>query len=134
MRVKRGVTSHAKHKKIRKATKGFSHPNRVSIKRGRQAVTKSLQFATRDRKNRKRTFRELWNARINAGARLNGTTYSKLIAGLKAGQHHPRPQSPSRTSRQRTQSLHRHRQSRQKIVIRVRLSVSRVLSRAEAPD
>lgn len=83
MRVKRGVTSHARHKKIRKATKGFSHPNRVSIKRGRQAVTKSLQFATRDRRNRKRTFRELWNARINAGARLNGTTYSKLIAGLK---------------------------------------------------
>src|ERR1700729_563168 len=83
MRVKRGVASHAKHKKIRKATKGFSHPNRVSVKRGRQAVTKSLQFATRDRKNRKRTFRELWNARINAGARLNGTTYSKLIAGLK---------------------------------------------------
>jgi large subunit ribosomal protein L20 len=84
VRVKRGVTSHAKHKKIRQATKGFSHPNRVSIKRGRQAVTKSLQFATRDRKNRKRTFRELWNARINAGARLNGTTYSKLIANLKA--------------------------------------------------
>lgn len=83
MRVKRGVTSHAKHKKIRKATKGFSHPNRVSIKRGKQAVTKSLVYATRDRKNRKRTFRELWNARINAGARLNGTTYSKLIAGLK---------------------------------------------------
>ena len=83
MRVKRGVTSHAKHKKIRQATKGFSHPNRVSIKRGRQAVTKSLQFATRDRKNRKRTFRELWNARINAGAHINGTTYSRLIAGLK---------------------------------------------------
>src|SRR5881394_3247406 len=83
MRVKRGVTTRKKHNKIRKATKGFSHPNRVSIKRGRQAVTKSLQFATRDRKNRKRTFRELWNARINAGARLNGTTYSKLIAGLK---------------------------------------------------
>lgn len=83
MRVKRGVTSHAKHQKIRKATKGFTHSNRVSVKRGRQAVTKSLQFATRDRKNRKRTFRQLWNARINAGARLNGTTYSKLIAGLK---------------------------------------------------
>lgn len=83
MRVKRGVTSHAKHKKIRKATKGFSHPNRVSIKRGKQAVTKSLQYATRDRKNRKRTFRQLWNTRINAAARLNGTTYSKLIAGLK---------------------------------------------------
>jgi large subunit ribosomal protein L20 len=83
MRVKRGVTSHKRHKKIRKATKGMSHPNRVSIKRGRQTVTKSLQYATRDRKNRKRTFRQLWNARINAGARQNGTTYSKLISGLK---------------------------------------------------
>lgn len=84
MRVKRGVTSHKRHNKIRKATKGFTHSNRVSIKRGRQALTKSLQFATRDRKNRKRTFRETWNTRINAAARLNGTTYSKLIAGLKA--------------------------------------------------
>jgi large subunit ribosomal protein L20 len=83
MRVKRGVTSHKRHNKIRKATKGFSHPNRVSIKRGRQTLTKSLQYATRDRKNRKRTFRQLWNARINAGARINGTTYSKLVASLK---------------------------------------------------
>lgn len=83
MRVKRGVTSHAKHKKIRKATKGFSHPNRVSVKRGRQAVTKSLVYATRDRKNRKRTFRQLWNTRINAAAHQNDTTYSRLIAGLK---------------------------------------------------
>ncbi|MDB5169912.1 MAG: rplT [Candidatus Saccharibacteria bacterium] len=83
MRVKRGVAAHKKHVKIRKATKGFSHPNRASVKRGRQAVTKSLQFQTRDRKNKKRTFRQLWNARINAAARLNGTTYSKLIAGLK---------------------------------------------------
>lgn len=83
MRVKRGVTSHAKHQKIRSATKGMSHPNRVSVKRGKQAVTKSLQYAYRDRRNRKRTFRQLWNARINAAARLNGTTYSKLIAGLK---------------------------------------------------
>jgi large subunit ribosomal protein L20 len=83
MRVKRGVAAHKKHQKIRKATKGMSHPNRVSIKRGRQAVTKSLQFAYRDRRDRKRTFRQLWNARINAAARLNGTTYSKLIAALK---------------------------------------------------
>ena len=83
MRVKRGVAAHRKHVKIRKATRGFQHSNRVSIKRGKQAVTKSLQFATRDRKNKKRTFRELWNARINAAARLNGTTYSKLIAALK---------------------------------------------------
>ncbi|HEX8226250.1 MAG TPA: 50S ribosomal protein L20 [Candidatus Saccharimonadales bacterium] len=84
MRVKRGVTSHAKHAKIRAATKGFSHPNRVSIKRGKQAVTKSLQFAYRDRRNKKRVMRTLWNTRINAAARLNGTTYSRLIAGLNA--------------------------------------------------
>ena len=83
MRVKRGVAGHAKHKKIRSATKGMSHPNRASIKRGKQAVTKSLQFAYRDRRNKKRSFRQLWNARINAAARLNGTTYSKLIAALK---------------------------------------------------
>jgi large subunit ribosomal protein L20 len=84
MRVKRGVPAHHKHVKIRRATTGMTKSNRSSIKRGKQAVTKALQFATRDRKNRKRTFRELWNARINAAARLNGTTYSKLIAGLKA--------------------------------------------------
>jgi large subunit ribosomal protein L20 len=83
MRVKRGVPAHAKHSKIRRATKGMSHPNRVSIKRGKQAVTKSLQYAYRDRRNRKRSFRQLWNARINAAARINGTTYSKLIASLK---------------------------------------------------
>lgn len=84
MRVKRGVATHKKHLKIRRATKGMSHPNRVSVKRGRQALTKSLQFAYRDRRNKKRTLRSLWNARINAAARLNGTTYSKLIAGLKS--------------------------------------------------
>jgi large subunit ribosomal protein L20 len=83
MRVKRGVTSHAKHKKIRQATKGMTRGNRSSIKRGKQAVTKALQHAYRDRRNRKRTFRELWNTRINAAARINGTTYSRLIAALK---------------------------------------------------
>lgn len=84
MRVKRGVATHRKHVKIRKAAKGMTHANRVSVKRGKQAITKALQYAYRDRRNRKRTFRELWNARINAAARENGTTYSKLIAGLKA--------------------------------------------------
>lgn len=83
MRIKRGVTSHARHQKIRSATKGMTRPNRSSVKRGRQAITKGLQNAYRDRRNKKRTFRSLWNARINAAARLNGTTYSKLIAGLK---------------------------------------------------
>ncbi|MCA9344229.1 50S ribosomal protein L20 [Candidatus Saccharibacteria bacterium] len=84
MRVKRGVTSHAKHQKIRKATKGMSRGNRSSIKRGKQTITKALQYAYRDRRNRKRTFRALWNSRINAAARLNGTTYSKFIANLKS--------------------------------------------------
>lgn len=83
MRVKRGTTSHKRHQKIRKATKGMSRSNRSSIKRGKQAVVKSLQYSYRDRRNKKRTFRELWNTRINAAARLNGTTYSKLIASLK---------------------------------------------------
>jgi large subunit ribosomal protein L20 len=83
MRVKRGVTSHKRHQKIRKATKGMTRGNRSSIKRGKQAVTRALQYAYRDRRNRKRTFRQLWNARINAAARENGTTYSRLIAGLK---------------------------------------------------
>ena len=83
MRVKRGVTAHHRHQKIRKATKGMTRGNRSSVKRGKQAVTKALTYAYRDRRNRKRTFRQLWNARINAAARINGTTYSKLIAGLK---------------------------------------------------
>jgi len=83
MRVKRGVTTHRKHQKIRRSTKGMTHGNRASVRRGKQALVRSLQNATRDRKNRKRTFRQLWNTRINAAARENGTTYSKLIAGLK---------------------------------------------------
>ena len=84
MRVKRGVTAHKRHNKIRKATKGYTKSNRSSIKRGKQAVTKSLVYAYRDRRNKKRTFRQLWNARINAASRQHGTTYSRLIAGLKA--------------------------------------------------
>jgi len=86
MRVKRGVTTHQRHKKIRKATKGFTKGNRTSVKRGKQALTKSLVYSYRDRRNKKRTFRQLWNARINAAARLHGTTYSVFIAGLKKQQ------------------------------------------------
>jgi large subunit ribosomal protein L20 len=83
MRVKRGVTTRKRHNKIRKATKGFTRSNRSSVKRGKQALTKALVNATRDRKDRKRSFRTLWTTRINAAARINGTTYSHLIAGLK---------------------------------------------------
>lgn len=83
MRVKRGVASHQKHSKIRKATKGMTHSRRRSIKMGKQGIVKSLQHAYRDRRNRKRTFRSLWNTRINAAARENGISYSVLINGLK---------------------------------------------------
>ena len=83
MRVKRGVTTHAKHNKIRKATKGMTHSRRRSVRMGKQGVIKAMQYAYRDRRNHKRTFRALWNARINAAARENGTTYSVLIDALK---------------------------------------------------
>jgi large subunit ribosomal protein L20 len=84
MRVKRGVATHKRHQKIRRATKGYSRPHRSSVRRGKQAVVRSLQFSYRDRRNRKRTFRQLWNARINAAARQHNTTYSHLIAGMKS--------------------------------------------------
>ena len=84
MRVKRGVTARARHNKIRKATKGMSLANRSSVRRGKQAVVRSLTNSYNDRRNRKRTFRQLWTARINAAARINGTTYSHLISALKA--------------------------------------------------
>ena len=83
MRVKRGVASHKRHNKVRRQTKGMTKAHRSSVKRGKQAVTRSLAFSYRDRRNRKRTFRSLWNARINAAARMHGTTYSHLIAGMK---------------------------------------------------
>ena len=83
MRVKRGVTTHKRHQKIRHQTRGMTRSNRSSIRRGRQAVTRSLQFAYRDRRNRKRSFRSLWNSRINAAARSHGQTYSRFMAGLK---------------------------------------------------
>lgn len=83
MRVKRGVTTRAKHKKILKAAKGMQHNRTRSFRLAKQAVTRALQYAYRDRRNKKRDLRSLWITRINAAARLNGTTYSKLTAGLK---------------------------------------------------
>lgn len=83
MRVKRGVPARKKHNKIRKNTKGMQSARRSSVRLGKQAVVRSLQYAYRDRRNRKRDMRTLWNTRINAAARENGTTYSKLMNGLK---------------------------------------------------
>lgn len=84
MRVKRGVPARAKHKKILKAAKGMQHNRTRSFRMAKQAVIRSLQYAYRDRRNKKRDLRGLWITRINAAARENGTTYAKLIAGLKA--------------------------------------------------
>jgi len=85
-RVKRGVTSHAKHKKVLKAAKGFYGRRKNTIRIAKQAVEKSMQYATRDRRNKKRTFRALWIQRLNAAVRLHGITYSRFIDGLgKAG-------------------------------------------------
>ena len=81
-RVKRGVTSHAKHKKVLKAAKGFYGRRKNTIRIAKQAVEKSLQYAYRDRKNRKRSFRALWIQRINAAAREQGLTYGRFINGL----------------------------------------------------
>lgn len=84
MRVKRGVAARAKHKKILKAAKGMQHNRTRSFRLAKQAVIRALQYAYRDRRNKKRDLRGLWITRINAAARINGTTYGKLIAGLKA--------------------------------------------------
>lgn len=83
MRVKRGVTGRSKHKKILKAAKGMQHNRTRSFRLAKQAVTRALQYAYRDRRNRKRDLRSLWITRINAASRENGTTYGKLIHGLK---------------------------------------------------
>ena len=82
MRVKRGVTTHARHKKIRQQTKGMGQMRRSSIRQAKQAILKSLSYGYRDRRNKKRDIRGLWITRINAAARLNGLSYSRLIAGL----------------------------------------------------
>jgi large subunit ribosomal protein L20 len=85
-RVKRGVTSHAKHKKILKAAKGFRGRRKNTIRIAKQAVEKANQYAFRDRKRRKRTFRALWIQRLNAAVRPFGLNYSRFIDGLaKAG-------------------------------------------------
>jgi large subunit ribosomal protein L20 len=85
-RVKRGVTSHAKHKKVFKAAKGYRGRRKNTIRVAKQAVEKANQYAFRDRKRKKRTFRALWIQRLNAAVRPFGLNYSRFIDGLsKAG-------------------------------------------------
>ncbi|MFK8075883.1 MAG: 50S ribosomal protein L20 [Granulosicoccus sp.] len=82
-RVKRGVTARASHKKVLKQAKGYRGARSRVFRVAKQAVTKAGQYAYRDRKAKKRTFRRLWIARINAAARANDITYSRLMQGLK---------------------------------------------------
>ncbi len=85
-RVKRGVTSHAKHKKTLKAAKGFYGRRKNTIRTAKAAVDRSMQYATRDRRAKKRTIRALWIQRLNAAVREHGLNYSKFMGGLiKAG-------------------------------------------------
>ena len=81
-RVKRGVTSRAKHKKVLKAVKGQWGRRKNTIRVARQAMEKAMQYAYRDRRNKKRDIKSLWIQRINAGVRAEGLTYSKFINGL----------------------------------------------------
>lgn len=83
MRVKRGVPARARHKKVLKAAKGMQHNRTRSFRLAKQGVIRALQYAYRDRRNKKRDLRRLWITRINAAARENGTTYGQLIGGLK---------------------------------------------------
>jgi len=83
-RVKRGVTTHARHKKVLKASKGFRGRSSTNYRIALQRLEKSLQYAYRDRRQKKRDFRGLWIQRINAAVREHGITYSRFIAGLKA--------------------------------------------------
>lgn len=84
MRARPSVSARARHKKVIKLAKGMQHNRTRSYRLAKQAVTRALEYAYRDRRNKKRDLRGLWITRINAASRLNGTTYGKLIAGLKA--------------------------------------------------
>jgi large subunit ribosomal protein L20 len=82
-RVKRGVTAHARHKKVLALAKGFRGRRKNVFRIAKEAVMKAGQYAYRDRRNKKREFRRLWIARINAATRSAGVSYSRFIAGLK---------------------------------------------------
>ncbi len=85
-RVKRGVTAHARHKKVLEQAKGYSGRRKNVYRVAKQAVTKAGQYAYRDRRQKKRQFRALWIVRINAAARIHGMSYSRLIDGLNKAQ------------------------------------------------
>ena len=106
-RVKRGVTSHAKHKKVLKAAKGFYGRRKNTIRIAKQAVEKSMQYAYRDRKNKKRTFRALWIQRINAAVREQGLTYAPIHRRPRQGRDRGRPQGAVRNGHPRAGGFRR---------------------------
>ena len=122
-RVKRGVTAHAKHKKVLKKAKGYYGRRKNTIRVAKQAVEKAMQYAYRDRKRKKRTFRALWIQRINAAVREHGLTYGRFIDGLGKAGHRDRPQGagrPRREGRRRLQGALRpgRRQARRRRDVR----------------
>ena len=107
-RIKRGVTTRAKHKRILEQAKGYHGRRKNTIRIARQAVEKAGQYAYRDRKVKKRSFRALWIQRINAAVRAEGLTYGQFIHGAEPRRHHARPQSPRRHRDARGRSVQRH--------------------------
>ncbi len=120
-RVKRGVTSHAKHKKTLEAAKGFYGRRKNTIRAAKAAVDRSMQYATRDRRAKKRVFRALWIQRLNAAVRESGITYSRFIDGLVQGRNRDRPQGPVRTRDHRAGRLPGHRRKGEERPARLRL-------------
>src|SRR2546422_9944118 len=103
-RVKRGVTARARHKKVFKQAKGFRGRRKNVYRVAKQAVMKAGQYAYRDRRNKKRTFRALWIARINAAVRELGMSYSTFMAGPEGGHNASRPHAPARHGRAGTRA------------------------------
>ncbi len=96
-RVKRGVTTHARHKRILGLAKGYRGRSGTNFRPAIERVEKALRYAYRDRRNKKRSFRGLWIQRINAGVREHGLTYSQFMNGHEEGRHRARPQGPGRS-------------------------------------
>ncbi len=110
-RVKRGTTTSAKHKRILDQAKGYYGRRKNTIRIARQAVEKAGQYAYRDRKVKKRTFRGLWIQRINAGVRAEGLTYCAVHARAQARGHRARPEGLGRHRDARGRSVYRHRRA-----------------------
>ena len=107
-RIKRGVTTRAKHKRILDNAKGYYGRRKNTIRIARQAVEKAGQYAYRDRKVKKRSFRALWIQRINAAVRAEGLTYGAVHPRPQAREHRPRPEGPGRHRDARRRSVQRH--------------------------